>query len=726
MSMLATRAHEPGPRIKPLVGYGLALTILLAAGIFQYKIVGALVEADIWIIHAHEVLAELEGVCSGLQQAEWGTQSYASTGVQDYVIQFSTGIGRADEHLRAARMVTADDPSQQQNFDRLMQLVSTKRRVMEHLIALRRDQGHTAASEALSNDEGLKLMTEIRALTDEMEGEENSLLEARQAASRSQAKRADLAILFGTVLALSLTLATSWVAHRDAIRWCRAEEPVQNGSLHSRSLIETSLDPLVTISRGGKITDVNQATEFVTGVARQQLIGSDFSAYFTEPEEARKVYEQVLARGSVRNHPLVIRDISGKLTDVLYNATVFKSDAGEVEGIFAAARDVTERKRAEQALRESEDAFRSLAELVPQLVWVCTHDGLGIYFNQRWVDYTGLTLEESYGKGWNTAFHLDGKQPTLDVWNHTAAIGNTYRFESRLRARDGHDRWFLTNGVSLTDGAGRVLRWFGTCTDIEDLKRSEEALRMITADLARSNADLEQFAYVASHDLQEPLRMVASFTQLLGQRYKGQLDADADEFIGYAVDGARRMQALVNDLLYYSRVGTRGKELVAVDFEQVLQMVLTNLQARLEESGGQVTHDPLPTVMGDETQLWQVLQNLVGNALKFHSSEPPRVHVSAQEIEGEWRFSVRDNGIGIEPQFAKRIFLVFQRLHSRAEYPGTGLGLAIAKKILERQGGRIWMESEPGKGSTFYFSLPKIRSDSCRQLQSHHNLLTSC
>jgi light-regulated signal transduction histidine kinase (bacteriophytochrome) len=212
---------------------------------------------------------------------------------------------------------------------------------------------------------------------------------------------------------------------------------------------------------------------------------------------------------------------------------------------------------------------------------------------------------------------------------------------------------------------------------------------------------------VASHDLQEPLRMVASFTQLLGQRYKGQLDADADEFIGFAVDGAHRMQALVNDLLSYSRVGARGIELAAVDFEQVLQMVLTNLHVTLEESDGQVTHDPLPTVMGDETQLLQVLQNLVANALKFHGSEPPRVHVSAQEIKGEWRFSVRDNGIGIEPQFAKRIFLVFQRLHSRVEYPGTGLGLAIAKKILERQGGRIWMESEPGKGSTFYFSLPK-------------------
>lgn len=241
--------------------------------------------------------------------------------------------------------------------------------------------------------------------------------------------------------------------------------------------------------------------------------------------------------------------------------------------------------------------------------------------------------------------------------------------------------------------------------EIEERKRTEKLARR-AEELARSNADLEQFAYVASHDLQEPLRMVASFTQLLAERYHGKLDADADEFIGYAVDGARRMQALVSDLLAYSRVDTRGKEFGAIDCEKVLQAVLANLLKTLEESGGQVTHDPLPTVEGDETQLWQVFQNLVGNALKFHGSEPPRVHVSAQEIKGEWRFSVRDNGIGIDPQDAERIFLVFRRLHTRTEYPGTGMGLAITKKIVERHGGRIWLESEPGKGSTFCFSLP--------------------
>jgi PAS domain S-box-containing protein len=279
--------------------------------------------------------------------------------------------------------------------------------------------------------------------------------------------------------------------------------------------------------------------------------------------------------------------------------------------------------------------------------------------------------------------------------------------------KDGSRFWASVVITALRDPQGN-LKGFGKVThDLTDRKQNEERRKQAEEELARraeeltrSNADLEQFAYVASHDLQEPLRMVVSFTQLLAQRYQGKLGADADEFINYAVDGARRMQVLVNDLLAYSRVGTQAKEFAAVDCEKALRTVLTNLQQTLEESSGQMTHDPLPTVQGDETQLWQVFQNLVGNALKFHGSEPPRVHVSAQELKGEWRFSVRDNGIGIDPQQAERIFLLFQRLHTRAEFPGTGMGLAITKRIVEQHGGRIWMESEPGKGSTFYFSLP--------------------
>ena len=238
-----------------------------------------------------------------------------------------------------------------------------------------------------------------------------------------------------------------------------------------------------------------------------------------------------------------------------------------------------------------------------------------------------------------------------------------------------------------------------------DLIKARQDLEQSVAELGRSNADLQQFAYVASHDLQEPLRMVSSYTQLLARRYKGTLDADADEFIAFAVDGATRMQRLIQDLLAYSRVSTGGRQFKLTSVEAAFGYALDNLQHVMKESGAVVTHDPLPTVMGDEKQLAQLFQNLLSNAVIFRGQEPPHIHVSAKRTDVEWLLSVRDNGIGLDAQYADRIFVIFQRLHNRQEYPGTGIGLAICKKIVERHGGRIWVESEPGKGATFYFTI---------------------
>jgi light-regulated signal transduction histidine kinase (bacteriophytochrome) len=242
--------------------------------------------------------------------------------------------------------------------------------------------------------------------------------------------------------------------------------------------------------------------------------------------------------------------------------------------------------------------------------------------------------------------------------------------------------------------------------NISDRKQAEQSVLRITEDLRRSNAELEQFAYVASHDLQEPLRMVASYTKLLEKRYQGRLDADADDFINYVVDGATRMQQLINSLLDYSRVGTRGRDFTSTSCEKILKEAQANLEVSIQESGARITHDTLPTVRADTLQLIQLFQNLIGNAIRFRSEKPPEIHICAEQRDDNWLFSIRDNGIGMESQYFDRIFVIFQRLHTRAEYAGTGIGLAICKKIVERHGGRIWVESELGKGSTFFFTLP--------------------
>jgi len=261
---------------------------------------------------------------------------------------------------------------------------------------------------------------------------------------------------------------------------------------------------------------------------------------------------------------------------------------------------------------------------------------------------------------------------------------------------------FDTFGVRESEAVAQAL------VQASDLLQERQAeLNRSLAELERSNRELEQFAYVASHDLQEPLRMVSSYTQLLAQRYQGELDEKAHKFIDYAVDGAVRMQRLINDLLAYSRVSTRGKEFELSDSQAALDEALCNLKAAVEESRAEIHCELLPQVPADPTQLVQLFQNLVGNALKFHGPTPPRIEVAARDLGEEWRFAVRDNGIGVEAQYADKVFVIFQRLHSRQEYPGTGIGLAICKRIVERHGGRIWFKSEPGRGSTFYFTLPK-------------------
>jgi PAS domain S-box-containing protein len=287
-----------------------------------------------------------------------------------------------------------------------------------------------------------------------------------------------------------------------------------------------------------------------------------------------------------------------------------------------------------------------------------------------------------------------------------ALNGKSFGIDYRIILADRAERIVHAKGEAIFDEKGTPVRLTGTVQDITERKQAEEILKSKLEELARSNAELEQFAYVSSHDLQEPLRMISSYLQLLQRRYQGKLDDKADKYIYFAVDGASRMQNLINDLLEFSRVATRARELEPTDCESVLNQVLSNLDLYIKENRATISLDPLPEVVADNTQLAQVFQNLVINGIKFHSEEAPKIHISADKKVGEWVFSVRDNGIGIDPQYSEKIFEVFKRLHNKEKYTGTGIGLSICKKIIERHSGRIWVESELGKGSTFYFTLP--------------------
>jgi PAS domain S-box-containing protein len=395
---------------------------------------------------------------------------------------------------------------------------------------------------------------------------------------------------------------------------------------------------------------------------------------------------------------------------------VERDGSGRAVRLFGTMQDITERREAERRLLEAETRFRTLVEQIPAVTYVEAVDRGGrttalAYASPRIEAMFGYSPEEWMADPdlFPKLLHPEDRDRVLAEDERTDRTGEPFKAEYRQYTRDGRVIWVRDEAVLIRDARGAPLYWQGVMFDVTEQKRHEEELERRAEELRRSNAELEQFAYVASHDLQEPLRMVSSYTQLLQRRYGGRLDEDADEFIGYAVDGAERMRRLIDDLLAYSRVGTRGRPLAPTSAQTALDAALANLRVAIEESGARIEAGPLPTVLGDETQLVQLFQNLVGNALKFRGDRPPVVTLGAEPLPGSggWLFSVKDNGIGIEPGGAERIFVIFQRLHDRAEYGGTGIGLAVCKKIVERHGGRIWAESEgvPGGGSAFRFTL---------------------
>jgi len=454
----------------------------------------------------------------------------------------------------------------------------------------------------------------------------------------------------------------------------------------------------------GQVVSWNAGAERIKGYTAEQIIGRNFSCFFPPEDIERGRPEEVLrmtaASGRHEEEGMRVRkDGSRFLARV--TLTTLRDANGNLRGFSEISRDLSESK-------ESGAKYRGLLEAAPDAMVVVNQGGEIVLLNVQAEKQFGYRRDELVGQkvkniipeGFAERLIADALRSAEDALAQQIGTG----IELTGRRKNGSDFpiEIMLSPLESTEG----ILVTAAIRDITTRKEDEAHLLQKVEELNRSNEELGQFAYVASHDLQEPLRMVASYTQLLSRRYKGKLGSDADEFISFAVDGASRMQRLIQDLLAYSRVGTKGMDLLDTSSEAALQQALINLRGAIEESGALVTHDALPTVPADEMQLIQLFQNLVGNAIKYQNPGVPRVHISAAKNGGKkWIFSVQDNGLGIDPQYFEKIFGVFQRLHKREEFAGTGIGLAICKKIVERHGGSISVESQPGQGSTFRFAL---------------------
>jgi PAS domain S-box-containing protein len=505
----------------------------------------------------------------------------------------------------------------------------------------------------------------------------------------------------------------------------RTEEVLRASEDRQRTLLSTLEEGVVLLSPTGGVLMANPAAERMLEFEeneppalfrRRRTVFRDDGTPFA-PEDLPHV--RAMRTGRTQRGVIAgIQHADGEILWVSVNAqpVASNSDPDGSAGVVLSLTDITEQRAAEHELRENERQLRSAQQIANLGGWRYDMVEDRISWSDELFRIFGFdpgTFEPTLAT-YLERIHPEDQEGMQDVINEAIAERKPYEIVHRIVRPSGEIRYLHGRGEPVMDMQGNVVGLQGTGQDITEQQRARDALQRYARELEESNAELEQFAYVASHDLQEPLRMVSSFLQLLQRRYADQLDDTADEYIRYAVDGAKRMQRLIQDLLAYSRVGTRGKPFQRIDLNITVDEVLEDLQAAIQESGAEIIVDPLPTLEADPTQMRQLLQNLVGNALKFRADGQPVVRVSGKRVKDDgrtaWRIAVQDNGIGIAEEHSDRIFQIFQRLHTRDEYAGTGIGLAICRKIVERHGGRIWLDSNLGRGTTFYFTIP-VRRD---------------
>ncbi|HEY1921335.1 MAG TPA: PAS domain S-box protein [Tepidisphaeraceae bacterium] len=510
----------------------------------------------------------------------------------------------------------------------------------------------------------------------------------------------------GTFTAALLAI---WIIRNDLARR-RASESLRQ----LNAALDHATEGIARLNAKGNYVAVSALYARCCGYAPSEMIGQHWTLILHPPERDKmyKALDQML-HGGVSEVGALARRKDGSLFHNHAALVALRDQNGKLLGHHRFMKDITLRKMSEAALCASERRFRVLAAHAPVGIFQCNTEGRCSYVNARWTDMTGINPRQAKRDGWFAALNPDDQTQIAVAWKEAAAAGKPWNAELRFGHDDANATRVSCSTAPIRAESGAIDSYIGIITDITALKESEETLSHQSEELRRSNRELEQFAYIASHDLQEPLRMVSSYTQLLDRRYRGKLGSDADEFIAYAVEGATRMRSLIDDVLDFAKVSREAPPDEPTELQPLLSAVLADLAAVIREKNAQITSDPLPVVAGNSSQLRQVLQNLVGNAIKF-CKRPPRIHIEALRDGDNWSISIRDNGIGIDSKHFDKIFQAFQRLNGHSEFTGNGIGLAVCKRIVERHGGTIRVDSRPNEGSTFTFTLPAARPVAAR------------
>jgi len=485
------------------------------------------------------------------------------------------------------------------------------------------------------------------------------------------------------------------------------------------AIVESSPLAIVGKSLDGVVTSWNGAAEQLLGYTAAEIVGQPLTRVIPSEllDEERDILRRVAAGGRVHYQETTRVARDGTRLTVELTAAPVRLRGGSIAGVSSVMKDIGARKQAENALRESELKFRTLAEALPQLVWTCLPDGHCDYLSRQWLDYTGIPEDEQLGYGWANQIHSDDRAGTQAAWEAAVSTERDLNVEFRIRRHDGEYRWFKTRATPLRNPSGTIVKWFGTNTDIEDLKQAhlkivemnallESRVRERTAELEESNKELEAFSYSVSHDLRAPQRAVDSFSLVLLEDYGASLDDEAKRLLGIVRDEAQRMGRLIDDLLEFSRAGRRGIQVTECDMTRLARAAFEELPADARANARLDLAD-LPSARGDPALLRQVWVNLLSNALKFSArAAAPAITVRGEVSNGTVTYSVIDNGVGFDPRFVGKLFGVFQRLHSASEFEGTGVGLALVQRIVHRHGGTVAGEGAVDAGATFRFSLP--------------------